>query len=174
MELPKNVDWPIVKENVCKLQLRQAISCCSLFIFYFCFSPSAHRLYSCTLICARCTANPQAGSLLCASNSDFNLSQPEARHQHPSSFIHSGSCASNSACKAPVIQPWDSQHRVTYVSFCFHHLSFTLSLFPCIAVWLRCAKLTWLSSCLSFSLVPLSLWPLVTSRRGPETFEVAG
>lgn len=50
------------------------------------------------LICARCAANPLAGSPLRASNSAFNYSQPEARHRNPSAFIRTGSCAPNSVC----------------------------------------------------------------------------
>lgn len=135
--------WTDPPYKMCKLELRRAILCCSLFLFYFCFSPSAERIYSRMLICARCSANPLAGSPLRASNSAFNYSQPEARHRHPSSFIRTGSFAPTlSACKAPVIQPRNSQHRVTSVSSCFHRLSFTLSLFPCNSVWLRRPKLS--------------------------------
>lgn len=90
--------WTDPPYKMCELELQRAILCCSLFLFYFCFSPSAERIYSRMLICARCSANPLAGSPLRASNSAFNYSQPEARHRHPSSFIRAGSCAPNSVC----------------------------------------------------------------------------
>lgn len=68
-----------------------------------------------------------------------------------------------SACKAPVIQPWNSWQRLTSVSSCFHHLSFTLPLFPCISLLLQPNKLFFLS--LIFHLFLSSsdlLWPLTS------------
>lgn len=118
---------------VCELQ--QSSLCCSPFLFYFCFSPSVDRIYSRMLISACCATNLLAGSLLPASNSAFNYHQPEAGCQLPSRFIHTGSCAPNSVCLQSSCNPTP---KLTSVSSCFHHLSFTLcfpaSLYGCIVL----------------------------------------
>lgn len=99
------------------------------------------------LISVCCTTNPLAGSLLPASNYSFNYRQPEARRQH--FYPYRQLCPETlSACKAPVIQPWNSPHGVTSVSSCFHHLSFTLC--SCVSVLLHRPKLSCIYSPPSF------------------------
>lgn len=101
----------------------------SLFIFYF-STPSWVRqtdgntwIYSDTLNQHKChlILTPPAGSLPPASNSAFNISQPKAGHQlwscHAVLSKQTLLPQTLSACKAPVIQPWNlptsQSHRFT-------------------------------------------------------------
>lgn len=128
--------WTDPLYQMCELQQRRAILVL-LFSLSFLFFFQPIRIYSRMLICARCTANPLAWSPLRASNSAFNYSQPEARHQHPSSFIRTGSCAPNSvplqsSCNPTLKLPASRHLRLVLFSSPLLH-TFFVSLHLCMA-----------------------------------------
>lgn len=103
--------------------------------FLFLFQPISRQNIQPYANLGCCATNPLAGSLLPASNSAFNYHQPEAGRQLPSRFIHTGSFAPNSVCLQSSCNP---TLKLTSVSSCFHHLSFTLcfpaSVYGCIVL----------------------------------------
>lgn len=120
-----------------------------LFILYFPNPSWVRQTGSYTRICSdslnqheyHLILTPLAGFLPPASNSAFNISQPKAGHQqwscHAVLSEQTLPPQTLSACKAPVIQPWNlptSQTRSSKSPLsppphpCFHYLSFTLLL----------------------------------------------
>lgn len=127
-----------------------SLLCYAILFLYFIFPPhheSDTQIHDNTLNQHKChlILTPLAGSLPPASNSAFNISQPKAGHRqwscHAVLSKQTLPPKTLSACKAPVIQPWnlptfpESQHHITsplplFSLLLLHSRCFWASLYP--------------------------------------------